>query len=970
LLNKAIWARKNCQKTLLHLRESPYIGPMEIWIKHANLIDFPYVVGKSDSDNIFTFDEQKVNNLVSEIMLASPTCYLVSGYRGAGKTSFIRRVQESCLDQNKQAGEKDKKVLFVYSSFSRFENKTYFLRKLIRDFREAATGWDAKGEEGFGQKLNDLYIQTFNEIKNERATSNEIEKTAELSLESKDFFRKLFTALIPFVAPFISELTLGPFLKLIEWTFFPYLKSLIYLGAMAWGIINAVKVTLTYKLKQTASEKITATSISDDDITEYDLEHLLDTFNREKYKIVFVLDELDKVEEAELDQLLRGMKPWLVRGKADFILVAGQRLTMRYYTLRDRDDELLASLFAKIIHISPMTEQQLFRIYRDKLVLGVVNQKGLATPVPLEQFEQAQATLATSIGNSLIYRSKRIPRSFMNLVRQELQWRDGKAFLPVPAADFRLQETKMRILRKLFESLALNAQVAETARSHISMQLFRAAALIHDSQPIELSFQEVSEYIFNPDNVTLENPKSERAKTEKAIYLYPDLYDVLRSCLQQFYQAALAEHIILRPRLDEPDDLDEEGFSDGQDGQDREEVDPEVAGQFETSWAKDDQALQQFAQNFDTLLQILVKLAKEPMVNFSGDPEKVTLNDLFLDYNTKGILDLPIKNTVLFNQVATFYRNRLGQPKTFADIFEYFQTNDLSFSVLYQQLYRKYTESVLLGIFPEASAYINDRVYDRNTTADYRTTIIKGQAETDMLVDFSYVDGNVSIPAEEIDRSILLLEEFNTRLGKGNYYISVIFYRQNNGWDEVALAASAQYKIEKIRPDLSERIHYIILSISNYAGLRAHITDILGRAAAYSLLPRFDANKYQQLKKPSGSVRSTSTDVNKHQWGGESSVNERKVSAVILAAERTDLFVINIKVTSLSSENPLTGKVTFFLHSSFVPDRVTVFAEDSVAELNGLRAIGPFTIGISCDNDTTKLELDLLDVPTAPPSWS
>jgi hypothetical protein len=117
-------------------------------------------------------------------------------------------------------------------------------------------------------------------------------------------------------------------------------------------------------------------------------------------------------------------------------------------------------------------------------------------------------------------------------------------------------------------------------------------------------------------------------------------------------------------------------------------------------------------------------------------------------------------------------------------------------------------------------------------------------------------------------------------------------------------------------------------------------------------------NKYQHLKKIDGSIRPNNiADVNKDHWGGESIANKRQVLPVILATERIDLFVINIKVASLSSENPLTGKVTFFLHPSYVPDRVTVFAENNVAQLNGLHAIGPFTIAFRAT--TTPLNSNL-----------
>ena len=76
--------------------------------------------------------------------------------------------------------------------------------------------------------------------------------------------------------------------------------------------------------------------LSDDNITEYDLGKVLDNFTGGGYKLVFILDELDKVDDDELTSLLKEMKPWLVKGQVDFILIAGQKLTLKYYNLREK----------------------------------------------------------------------------------------------------------------------------------------------------------------------------------------------------------------------------------------------------------------------------------------------------------------------------------------------------------------------------------------------------------------------------------------------------------------------------------------------------------------------------------------------------------------------------------------------------------------------------------------------------------
>ena len=69
---------------------------MRVLIETKNLIDFHY---RADTSSIFPFNNDKVNALVYEILYGWPTCYLVSGYRGAGKTSFLKKVEEKCKEK-------------------------------------------------------------------------------------------------------------------------------------------------------------------------------------------------------------------------------------------------------------------------------------------------------------------------------------------------------------------------------------------------------------------------------------------------------------------------------------------------------------------------------------------------------------------------------------------------------------------------------------------------------------------------------------------------------------------------------------------------------------------------------------------------------------------------------------------------------------------------------------------------------
>ena len=120
-----------------------------------------------------------------------------------------------------------------------------------------------------------------------------------------------------------------------------------------------------------------------------------------------MLDELDKVADEEINSLLKEMKPWLVRGMADFIIVAGQRLTMQYYQLRDGDDELLASLFSKVVHINLLPQYNFERIFNDYLFKGLSrnNNDAFETKSFLE-LDAPDSIKVSNLRDHYIYRSK------------------------------------------------------------------------------------------------------------------------------------------------------------------------------------------------------------------------------------------------------------------------------------------------------------------------------------------------------------------------------------------------------------------------------------------------------------------------------------------------------------------------------------------------------------------------------------
>jgi hypothetical protein len=108
-------------------------------------------------------------------------------------------------------------------------------------------------------------------------------------------------------------------------------------------------------------------------------------------------------------------------------------------------------------------------------------------------------------------------------------------------------------------------------------------------------------------------------------------------------------------------------------------------------------------------------------------------------------------------------------------------------------------------------------------------------------------------------------------------------------------------------------------------------------------------------------------DPQKGRWGGLAVSGSRRLSATVeRSARRTDWFDVTLRVVSLEPERePLTGSVTFHLHSSFRQPERRVRVVNGEAFLR-VTAYGAFTVGVEADNGETRLEQDLAELSNVP----
>lgn len=346
---------------------------------------------------------------------------------------------------------------------------------------------------------------------------------------------------------------------------------------------------------------------------------------------------------------------------------------------------------------------------------------------------------------------------------------------------------------------------------------------------------------------------------------------------------------------------------------------------------------------------------------------------MFAEYKNAGILDLPIETSVVLQHPIVYYRNKINHPQTFESVNDLFDSHGVSFNTLFQQLFQKFTEKKIFALeqlasTPRLSLMVQSSL-GAQRFADYALSIRTSSGEVKLLVDYKYIDGDVSISAEEINRAVGLLDDYNLHTGEGSYYLSIIFYKQNRGWDESTLATSARYQIEKTRRDLAGKINYVILSMQNFEQLTQFLQAAIGSLSPYSLIPKIAQNKQTGENKREKELSAADQELAsrpKGKRGGDPANNDRQVLATVGPTDRSNWYRVHLLVTSLSDDNPLTGKVTFHFPPSFSPDIYTVVARDGIAEVADLECMKAFSVGVSCDNNTTVLELDLNTLPDLP----
>lgn len=400
----------------------------------------------------FTRLDKMVNTMVDDIIYNEGGCFLVTGYPGVGKTSFVNKVLYRARNEFPQ----EKHLVTVRLSLARDYSTDKLLRRMIRELFHALNQ-----VKNYGLMINGLvvdkkvrlydelypvvqnyldlaYLRTSQQIK---SVLSQGLKDAIVHHESATQAKTAETRLSPSIGVDKLSASLGSFSKTkstsitreetrsqeVSWERGVELEFLEYDDEIAENdlcrlldllVQKGVRYTLStysspFKFPGWFWRRLPEEfSLFGRTIHNYKLRREPeDSVGNQPVRVVFVFDEIDKISLEQAESIFSSLKNLFLKGNVFFILITGKAFYYDWLRQRAAEDEIFYSLFTRILHIPLLRDVELEKM------LGSM-----------------QLTLPADLLTHLKYRAKGAPREFFRELCGFTHWRkfrNGHLRLPV-----------------------------------------------------------------------------------------------------------------------------------------------------------------------------------------------------------------------------------------------------------------------------------------------------------------------------------------------------------------------------------------------------------------------------------------------------------------------------------------------------------------------------------------------------------
>lgn len=368
-----------------------------------------------------------------ELRYRRPASVLVTGYRGVGKSTLMGQVFDTVKHLYAPA------VVVMVSSVINGKDEELarlLVRRLQRELYMSLQKTFIGKETVFNQlpeilqaKVKRRYQETYNSFKQKDVWSWErsLERVAEFQGKGMLLTTVALVLLGSILA--LASLAIGKLLSFVL-TLVHLIPTMIeywkWIAASVTFLFSLGTLTLTWKRRFARSQRgeVEVSPLTDDEVTVEGLIMLLEQLSKvevqdadevNRLKLFFVVDEVDKLKTAQVDELLHGLKPLLFSGHAHFLFLTAMDGLYRWHSAGLQEDDIFVNLFTGHFHVLTMSRPDLYKIYQDLLR----NSDALEDPL-VQMFFAATA---------LVARGR--PRRFMTELLKHVRWADDQTYLDI-----------------------------------------------------------------------------------------------------------------------------------------------------------------------------------------------------------------------------------------------------------------------------------------------------------------------------------------------------------------------------------------------------------------------------------------------------------------------------------------------------------------------------------------------------------
>lgn len=297
--------------------------------------DWDYPPHPEKEKGHFIGRKDELCRLIDNLLRRDSGSILVSGDRGVGKTSLVYKALQEVKKQNKKTIPVILNALQLEIDFTPTKDKPVqqelnkkIIKNLIRRFYVAAISGERVKESR--SEMEDLY-------KKVRSSEFEItEKTGVFDIEGDEEYLTILKELKFSISDFktiivAASVGLSVFLQFNPLTsneIIDKILPLLALFPLPIVTLYSVKHKKTKSIQKEKTKSAEECYKYDFNIgnLEYDFEQILLKLNEKGYKIIFVVDELDKLREDAVIQVITSFKNLFNLSSSIFILISGKEI--------------------------------------------------------------------------------------------------------------------------------------------------------------------------------------------------------------------------------------------------------------------------------------------------------------------------------------------------------------------------------------------------------------------------------------------------------------------------------------------------------------------------------------------------------------------------------------------------------------------------------------------------------------------